>query len=255
MQIEKFDFKSLSASEEKAASGLAGFGTLFTTPSPMEDKKVDVAILEKKPEVAPAYAPASGMVKEKNYNEKELSDSRNSGFQEGYAKGYKDAKTDSDSINKQISDSLQAISVNLTKAFEAKAAADLYNMGGVAEIITRVAKKICQTELAHSPVESIEKVVQNSFKLLFEESKVIIHVNPAVLEAVKQKVTHIATSQGFKGEMEIIAGENIAAGDCTINWQGGGLKSNKHEILAEIDKMCSECFGIVGSEGGKGEKG
>lgn len=242
--MEKFNFQSLVKEKNgpvvDASSFKSGFEKVFAPYKQSEpDQIVDLpsAHIESPP---PQPAPP---VVQNSYNEKDLTDSKTKGFEEGYAKGYKDAKSASDELNAKINESLNVVVGKLGEVLQAKKFEDEQNNADVAQMVIRVAKKVSDAAFVNNSAEAIEKVVSKSFEMLFSEPKIIISVNSAVADGISERIAALAKDSGFKGEFEIKPTNNIGAGGCEIEWQGGGLKCDKDSAWQEIDKIAGGLFG------------
>jgi flagellar biosynthesis/type III secretory pathway protein FliH len=239
VEMEKFDFKILtkenSGSIVDESDFQSGFDKIFAPYKQSEQKQV---VNQAAPTVAVSVpAPLQNL-----HTEKDLADSKAKGFEEGYAKGYHDAKSASDELNKKLNESLYVVFGKLGQVFEAKKFEDERDIADVVQIVVRVAKKVSDAAFATNAAEAVEKVVKKSFEMLFDEPKMVVLVGADVAEGINEKVGNLAKTSGFKGEFEIKAGNNIGAGGCEIEWQGGGLKSDKEAIWQEIDKVAKDLF-------------
>jgi flagellar biosynthesis/type III secretory pathway protein FliH len=231
--LDKFEFKPLvkeNKSENVAdANFQSGLNSIFST--------------YKRPPVQQQQAAAQVERDNKKLEmEKQLAEARTKGYEEGYAKGYKDARVAADQVNQNIEQSLRAMVVNLRGLLEQNKLAEDKDIADVADVVVRIARKVSESALAANPVEAVEKVVRKSFKILFNEPTIIITVNHEILHMVQEKFIAMAKDEGFKGWVEVVGDNNVTVGSCLVNWGGGGLCSNKEEVLQQVDKMAKDLF-------------
>jgi flagellar biosynthesis/type III secretory pathway protein FliH len=243
--MEKFDFKSLVKEKGAVADAgdfQSGFDKIF---APYKKPEQHQTVRPSAPVQARVEAPQPP---QNIYTEKDLAESKARGFEEGYAKGYSDAKVASDELNKKLNESLHVVFGKLQQVIEAKSFEDEKSAADIAEIAVRIAKKVSDAAFADNAAGAVEKVMKKSFEMLFDEPKIIISVGADVAGGINEKIVAIAKESGFKGEFEIKADNNIGAGGCNVEWQGGGLRSDKDTVWKEIDKLANELFGKGGKK-------
>lgn len=243
MQVDKFKFSSFA----KAKEGFVAGGN-FKSGIPQSVIKVS------EPVAAAPSAPASNNIAAERpliqeprvnipaYSEKDITESRTKGYEEGYSKGFKDARTAADEINKQIEQNLKNIENQFAQMASAKNAAYLRQEKQVAEVIMAIAGKVVGSALDKNPLAEIENIVSKSFSMLFDEPELVITVNSTIADMLEPRVISIAAKEGFKGGVIIRRQDDVAAGGCVIEWKGGGLKADREQIMAEISRLCNEIF-------------
>ncbi len=243
MQVDKFKFNSLAPEKGAVISGGDFKVGLQQAVKVTEAERVpvapgNVARVENKA-VEHGRAPEPKAVA---YSEKDLADHKMKGYEEGYAKGYSSAKTDADDVSRKIEANLKTIDARLAQIIEANKANADKTEKEIADVVIRIARKVADTALANNPVAEVEKIIKRSFELLFNEPQLIIYVSNDIVGEVEKKIGHLASKEGFKGQVEIKGKAEIAIGGCTVEWQGGGLKVDKQDVWDEINRMCSEIF-------------
>ncbi len=230
MQVEKFLFKSLAGSEPSAVKEPfePGFSSLFKS-SKSNDQSVDVAQKNLKEEV-------------KYYTEQDLIKSRTQGYEDGYAKGYKDARGAADSVNEQISSSIKLIFEQLKKIAVDASENDRKNSNDLAEVAIKISERMAGKILQEDALDHIEKTVKNSINMLFEEEKLVLFLNGSVIEKVQSRLDDIIAEKGFAGSFEIKADNSLGVGGCKIEWKGGGIVNDKENVWKEIYKICDNFF-------------
>lgn len=172
------------------------------------------------------------------FTEKDLLDSRQGGYEEGYAKGYGTAKSQEAEVAKRINASLDDITVKLAAISEAIKTRNNENIKELAELSLRIAQKVAGTALKNDPYQEIENVVRGCLPLLFDEPEITIFVAPDLVENVKSHITSLAKSEGLKNNIEISGNDTLSFGSCDIKWKCGGIRSDKNELWGRIESMC-----------------
>ncbi|MCE3233556.1 MAG: hypothetical protein K0R98_1813 [Rickettsiaceae bacterium] len=234
--MEKFDFKALDKEKSSLAESgdfRSGFFSVFNPVKETEAEEnpapVDI-VPQPDPEVI------------KLQMEKEITQSRAKGFEEGYAKGYSDARLEADEVNKQVELGVRLLVDGLNQLIEQKKLQCKREVSDVADIILRVTKKITQAELSANAAEMVEKVVRKSFELLFDEPLIVISVNPMIYEGLQERFANLAKNEGFKGKVEVVPDDKLSVASSQIEWKGGGLCSDKENAWLEVEKLAKDCL-------------
>lgn len=176
--------------------------------------------------------------KEHVFSEKDILESRQKGYEEGYAKGYIGAKSDELEIAKKIETSLDDITLKLSAIGEAIKTRNEMNVQNMVVLALKIARKVAGTAIKNDPYIEIENVFMANINLLFEEPKVAIAVNPELVENITGRITALAKIEGLKNNIEISGNPSIPSGSCDVKWNGGGIRSNKDEVWQQIEELC-----------------
>ena len=232
-KVEKFNFNQIENSDGSAISS----GDFSAGLQRVVKRSALEASTDLNQAVNADFAPVAPVAK--TYTEKELSDSRTAGYEEGYSKGFSAAKADADTLNKEIDACVKSIDEKLASLSNSADLAGQKQEKEVADVVLRIAKKIADTALKTNPVDEVEKIVSKSFELLFDEPKIVIYVNEGMVSQVQSRVDSLASKSGFNGQVSLEVKSGLSAGDCEVHWAGGGLSGDKSILLDEIDQMCS----------------
>lgn len=186
-------------------------------------------------------APVAEAPKEPTFSQKELLESRQKGYEEGYAKGYAGAKSEEAETAKKIKANLDDITIKLAAISEAVKSRNEVHLQNLAILALKIARKVAGNALKKDPYIEIENIFLNNIQMLFDEPNISISVNPELVESISERITTLAKIEGFKNNIEISGNPGIPSGSCDIKWNGGGIKSNKDEVWAQIEQLC-ECL-------------
>lgn len=223
--VQKMQFKPLgSATTGEAPKSFAGlpFKTLATSNT----------------KEAPKAAPVPEKPKEPAFSEKDILESRQRGYEEGYAKGYAGAKSDELELAKKIQVSLDDISIKFAAIGEAIKTRNEMNVQNMVVLALKIARKVAGTAIKNDPYIEIENIFMSNINLLFEEPTVSIMVNPELVENITGRITTLAKIEGLKNNIEISGNPAIPPGSCDVKWHGGGIRSNKDEVWQQIEELC-----------------
>ena len=107
------------------------------------------------------------------------------------------------------------------------------------DVALAVARKLCAELVAAEPLADIMALVGDCFRHLTATPHLVVRVNDALYDAVRERVEQLAKRAGFEGRLVILAEPDIATGDCRIEWADGGVTLER----AAIDTKISELVG------------
>ncbi len=222
--IQKLQFKSLGSAEKSgtpAEFGGLSFKSIFPDGAPV-----------------PAPAPVVEQPKAPVFVEKDILESRQKGYEDGYAKGYAGAKSDEAETAKKIQVSLDDITIKLAAMGEALKTRNEMNIQNMVVLALKIARKVAGTALKNDPYTEIENIFLANIHLLFEEPTISISVNPELVENITQRISTLAKIEGFKNNIEVSGNPALGEGSCDVKWNGGGIRSNKDEVWNQIEELC-----------------
>ena len=200
-------------------------------PMPYKVVQTDNPAAEaQKIEEAPPPAPT--------FSEADVAVSRQSGYEEGYDKGYKTAKSDEAEMAKKVQASLDDITIKLAAISEAVKTRNNEHINEFVQLTLRVAHKVAGSALRRDPYTEIENVFRGSLPLLFDEPKISIAVAPDLVQDIESRITSLAKSEGLQNNIEISGNPGLSPGSCDIQWHCGGIKSDKDALWSRIENLC-----------------
>lgn len=172
------------------------------------------------------------------YTKEDIDASRAAGYEEGYARGYEAAKAKSEENEQSILKSLEIISANVNQVMKKEEAIHERKFKDIAQVVINLAKKVSGVAIQNNPVAEIEDALRKSFEVLFDKPKLLIVVNDSLIDEVKKRVYRLGKEVNFSGDIEITGDAKVAKGECSVSWQGGGMKLEKENMWKEIDEIC-----------------
>lgn len=191
---------------------------------------------ENQPTETPAPPPPPG------FTEEEMQAARDAAFEEGHQKGLEEGRKSAWdeamlSVEKQQADTLEKIA-SLLKEMEPfcqKVSAQAFETA--VEFAFAVCKKILPALNKRDGLNEIRALLEQNFRFLKEEPKISIRLNPALADPIKQHIAQIVIKESYPGKIAVIRDENIALGDCRIEWKNGGLERNTQDILNQTEEL------------------
>jgi len=81
----------------------------------------------------------------------------------------------------------------------------------------------------------VEGLLQQTVRDLRDESRIVVRLNDQLLDRLSARLDHVARSTGFEGRIVLLADDEIAVGDCRIEWADGGVERITSRVWAEIE--------------------
>ncbi len=81
----------------------------------------------------------------------------------------------------------------------------------------------------------IEELVRESLRVMVDEPRVVVRLSDENLDMLQERIKSAATAAGFAGKIVLVSDDQVAPGDCAIEWADGGTERNGDRLWAEID--------------------
>lgn len=103
-----------------------------------------------------------------------------------------------------------------------------------------IAKKIIKKEVSESPEVLINTVIEVLKGLSKEEAKIMLRVNPAQVDVLKQSVPEILSVTGLDAKVSILADENVSEGGCLVTTTNGVVDATIETQLSVVSEALRE---------------
>lgn len=81
----------------------------------------------------------------------------------------------------------------------------------------------------------IEGLLEQTIAHLREESRIVVRLNDTQLDGLRARLDAAAQAAGFEGRFVLLADEDIAPGDCRIEWADGGVERTAARVWTSIE--------------------
>lgn len=204
------------------------FDRSFDTDQPEAPAQDDEAVeeVEEEPEVVLP-----------SFSEEELEDAKKEAFEQGKVEALKESAT---AIENQIVDTTKAIDEKLNALIHEQKVANRDIFSDAIKVSQAITKKMFPSIIIEQSVPEIENVLRQILTQVMEEPRVTIHINPAVEDALNERIGKISTETQFEGRLLVTASDSIGEGDCTIEWSNGEAERNMENLLSEADAIIED---------------
>lgn len=111
-----------------------------------------------------------------------------------------------------------------------------------AHVALAMARKIAPAALAALPAGDVEIALRQAMHQAIGEPRITLRTTPAVAEVIEPRLTDIAHEEGYDGRVLIAADPAMKAGDCRIEWRGGGAERSEQAIEDAINALIANRF-------------
>ena len=164
-------------------------------------------------------------------HESSLAEAEMRGYRNGMAAAEAQARTEAERRTAAAFETIGAVIAGLQtslttieRRFEAEAV----------EVAVAVARKLASALIAREPLAEVTALADGCFRELLAAPHVVVRVHESLYAEAKEKLDDIARSRGFEGRLVVMGENDLAIGDCRIEWADGGLVHDRTATEAAI---------------------
>jgi len=166
-------------------------------------------------------------------HERRRADAESQAYRQGFNAGQAQAHQEA---TQRMADALSVIADGLGRLDGALTAIETRLETEAVEVAVAVAAKLAPALIAREPFAEIAALATECFHHLVSTPLVTVRIAANIHEAAKEKIEEIARTRGFDGRLAIIADENLAPGDCRVDWVDGGIVRDSSATSSVIDE-------------------
>lgn len=139
------------------------------------------------------------------------------------------------SIERRVGENLSQIAQRLAEAAALRDASLQEIERNAVALCTGLMRRLFPEFQRRHGSDEIEQLVRDSLRLMVDEPRVVVRLNDENLDKLQQRIKDAATMAGFAGKIVLVSDDQVAPGDCAIEWADGGTERNGDRLWAEID--------------------
>jgi flagellar assembly protein FliH len=198
---------------------------------------VDVAMQEEEIEVIDPMLEEPAPSHENMFTQEELDEAAKTAHAIGHAAGHEKAMA---SVENKLAASLDIIVPQIAGMIEIHEKQYKNMLQEAVKIALTAAKKAIPAISAKHGTEEIETIVKECMSYISTEPKVMVKTAPDSVETLKASIEKMVELNAFEGKVAIISDENMAVGDCSIEWSNGGLEKNFEKLWENIEEIIAK---------------
>ncbi|MCC2113069.1 MAG: flagellar assembly protein FliH [Hyphomicrobiales bacterium] len=105
------------------------------------------------------------------------------------------------------------------------------------DLAVTVARKLAAALIAREPLAEVEALVGECLGPLRKTPHLVVRTSTGQIDALRQVTDRLAFEKGFEGRLVLLAEDDLAVGDCRIEWADGGIDRSRVEIDRQIDSI------------------
>ncbi len=117
------------------------------------------------------------------------------------------------------------------------------------EIAFACARKLAPAALAQFPEGEVEKALREAMHQAIGEPRIVLRASKQVIDALSDKFADMAHEEGFDGRIIAQVEQGLGAGDCRIEWRGGGAERCLSVLEEAIGSAIARRFSQTGMKG------
>jgi flagellar assembly protein FliH len=166
--------------------------------------------------------------------ERRRADAESQAYRKGFSAG--EAKAQGE-VAQRIAAALAVIADGLDRLNRALGGIEARLETEAVEVAVAVAGKLAPELIAREPMAEIAALATDCFRHLVTTPHIAVRVGADIHEAAKRELEDIARARGFEGRLLVTADENLAPGDCRIEWANGGINRDRAAVLSTIEDV------------------
>lgn len=131
---------------------------------------------------------------------------------------------------KTLSGRIQAILVRMDTESEAMRA-------DAARLAVAAARQIAGAALAAHGEEAVLECARSIMDDLRAEPRIAVRVTPQLADVIAERLYAEAEHRGFEGAVVVRADEEVAMGDCVLEWRSGSVERTASDIETRIAEL------------------
>ena len=189
-------------------------------------------------------AKASGLEKETDFiaieadipsfSEEQVDEARKLGFDAGLQAGLEKATAENET---SIQETLKNICRLLETLIKNQAIDSTNTFNDAVKIALTITKKCFPHQATKHGSNEIDFMVREVLKTIFDEPRVLIHINPKIKDFMTDQIKTITKETNFDGQVVVFEDNEIMLGDCKVNWSNGSAERDIESTMKKIDRI------------------
>ncbi len=227
-QFQKFQFDNFVIGEDNQLQKEPAAEVLPVEPETIEAER----IVPETPDVRDA------IVEEIiTYSEEEVAAKEKLAEERGYELGFKTAQESFEAQNSRLLEEINNRLLMLAANVGSKEC-ELENQA--LEIARTAIGKLVPVIEKENAVALVNDFLAKNFKNFKNEAKLAFYFNPEVIPQVQENIARLANIHDFEGKIALHKDASLAASDCRIEWENGGVERNGAKMLEKIDNILDD---------------
>jgi flagellar assembly protein FliH len=173
-----------------------------------------------------------GMTAARDFTLEDIEAARQQGFENGKATGLAEAKA---SIDRSVADALAAASNALQTLGpaldELKAGIEVDALHTVTTIVRKIVPYYARTH----GFDEVEALLHDCLSAAYDEPRIVVRAHESVLGSLNDQIDEMTRASGFNGNVVLFEDQDLAPGDCRVEWADGGAERDVNRVWENIE--------------------
>lgn len=157
---------------------------------------------------------------------------RQQGFEEGKAAGLAEAKA---SIDQAVAEAFANASQALQTLDQALNELKTGLEADALHTVTTIVKKIVPHYARKYGCDEVEALVHDCLSAAYDEPRIVVRAHDTVLGSLTDQLDHLTKASGFNGNIVLFEDQDLAPGDCRVEWADGGAERDVNRVWENIE--------------------
>ena len=166
-------------------------------------------------------------------HERRRADAESQAYRQGFTAGEEQAHQEA---TQRMAAALSVIADGLGRLDNALTAIETRLETEAVEVAVAVAAKLSPALIAREPFAEIAALATECFHHLVSTPLVTVRIAADIHGTAKEQIEEIARAGGFDGRLAVISDDNLAPGDCRVEWADGGVIRDSSATTSAIDE-------------------
>ncbi len=176
------------------------------------------------------------------FSEHQMEVAKTDAFEAGRLEGVRDA---SKTVEQDTLNAVRAISQHLTELFGKQEQANNTLMKDGIGVAATIARKLFPALDEANRLDEISRLVEQTLLRLIEEPRVVVKINPVLLDTLGARLDGLKAGAGYEGRIILKEDSTLDPGDCRLEWGDGSAERSAAMLWQSIDTIIEDNVGIV----------
>lgn len=169
-----------------------------------------------------------------SFTEEDMERARAEAYASGHLAGESQARA---ATEKEVAEAMEHFASNASSLLAALQAESAAIRAEASQLALIAARKLAPALIGTRPQAEIEAVLRDCLTHLNREPHIVLRVSERLVEQLKSVVDHMAMERGLSGRIILLGQNDIAEGDCVVEWADGGVIRSRADIEQELDEI------------------
>jgi flagellar assembly protein FliH len=176
------------------------------------------------------------------YSEQQMEAAKSESFDAGRQQGADEA---SKTVEQETLNAVRAIVHNITELFGKQEQANSAMIKDGVGVATTIIQKLFPGLNEAVRLDEISRLIEQTLLRLIEEPRVVVRINPDLLETLGSRLDGLKAGAGYDGRIILKEDAGMDRGDCRMEWGDGSAERNATALWQSIDAIIEENIGVI----------